>query len=122
MDPDWNIKFLIVEPGGMKTNYVGSSLQVSKRHPAYVSAKGGFNQILALLENTAAHGSFADPDVCAKVLYDAVAGQSARPLPTRLPMGLDASTFIRGDIKKTLEELDAWKAETESCSSNAFSF
>jgi len=84
LSPKWNIKFLILSPGGVKTNYA-SSINYLPRHPAYSNDPDApLNALIKYLEDPSVPDTWADPDKCAVVLFDAVVGQKDRPLPTRL--------------------------------------
>ncbi|KAL1965847.1 hypothetical protein VTN77DRAFT_5168 [Rasamsonia byssochlamydoides] len=119
MHPDWNINFLIVAPGGVRTNFAGPSLKLAPRHPAYDTTNGPLNQLLQYISNPASEASWCDPDVCAKLLFDTVVGQHERPLPTRLLMGGETIPLTKADIEKTLNEMETWKEETMRCSRGA---
>ncbi|KAF7585903.1 hypothetical protein BBP40_009885 [Aspergillus hancockii] len=121
MNPDWNIKFLIVAPGGIKTRF-GSSVQLPARHPAYDIPDSPLNQLLTYVANPAVQEMFSTPERCARVLFNAVVGQSQRPLPQRLLMGADTIPLIEEDIKRSLEEVEAWKGETVRCSSRGATY
>ncbi|KAJ5769167.1 NAD(P)-binding protein [Penicillium odoratum] len=111
--PEWNINLLIVAPGGVRTKFVESSSGIRPRHPAYDLPGGAFNQLAVYME---AQDTWCDPESCAKVLFDAVVGQSERPLPTRLLMGAETIDFMIYEIKGVLEDIDSWKGETARCS------
>ncbi|PLB50214.1 NAD(P)-binding protein [Aspergillus steynii IBT 23096] len=116
MNPDWNIKFLIIAPGGVRTNFAGSGLKLVPRHPAYESPTSQFSQLIEYITNPASQETWSDPDVCAQLLFDAVTGQKGRPLPTRLLMGAETIPLIKADIQQTLREIDAWSEEAVRCS------
>ncbi|GIJ90335.1 hypothetical protein Asppvi_009289 [Aspergillus pseudoviridinutans] len=116
MDPSWNIKFLLVLPGGVRTNFASTSIQATPRHPAYDHPGSPLTQLLEYVANPASQDTWSDPAICARLLVNAVVGQQERPLPVRLLMGAETIPLIRGDIERTLKEMDDWKAETESCS------
>ncbi|KAE8383521.1 hypothetical protein BDV26DRAFT_277145 [Aspergillus bertholletiae] len=115
MDPAWNINFMVVAPGGIKTNFV-SSVQFPPRHPAYDTPTSPLNQLLAYMTNPAVQETFSTPEKCARLLFDAVTGQAQRPLPRRLLMGAETIPLLEADLKLSADELDAWKEETMQCS------
>ncbi|KAJ5115097.1 NAD(P)-binding protein, partial [Penicillium alfredii] len=116
MDPDWNIKFLIVAPGGVRTNFAGPSLKLTPRHPVYDTPTSVLSQVIKYITNPAIQTTWSDPDICAQVLFDCVIKRHQRPLPMRLFMGAETIPLIRDDVAKTLEEVDAWEEETTRCS------
>jgi hypothetical protein len=115
VDPDWNIKFLIVAPGGVRTNFA-SSLKLAARHPAYDVPASSFSQLLNQISNIETQSAWCDPDVCARVLYDCVVGQHERLMPTRLLMGREAIHLTRKDVNSTLADIDSWEDQTVLCS------
>jgi NAD(P)-dependent dehydrogenase (short-subunit alcohol dehydrogenase family) len=116
MDPSWNIKFLLVLPGGVRTNFASTSAKATPRHPAYDHHSSPLTQLLEYVANPASQETWSDPDICARLLVNTVIAQRERPLPARLLMGAETIPLIRGDIERTLKEIYEWKAETESCS------
>ncbi|KAH8698616.1 putative 3-oxoacyl-reductase [Talaromyces proteolyticus] len=121
MKPEWNIRFMLVAPGGVRTNFAGSktsSMKVLPRHPAYDSPSHPLTQLLNYLEMPGVGDTWGDPEICAKLMYDTVVGKYDRPLPTRLLMGGDAVRLVKQDIEKTLQEIEIWEAESKICSPN----
>lgn len=114
--PEWNIKFLIVAPGGIRTNFTGPSLKFTSRHPAYDTPAGPLTQLMQYMTAPGTSDSFSDPDICAKLLFDIVVGQNERPMPSRLLMGAETIPLMQADIERTLKEIDEWKEETLKCS------
>lgn len=115
MDPNWHIKFLIVAPGGIKTNF-GTNIQFGNRHSAYDTPDGPFNQLMKYMMNPNLQETFSDSAKCAQVLFDAVLRQDERALPARLLMGGETIGLIEGESEKSAGELIAWREETMSCS------
>ncbi|KAJ5527050.1 hypothetical protein N7513_011209 [Penicillium frequentans] len=118
VDPSWGIKFLVVAPGGIQTNF-GSNVHLEHRHPAYDTLTSPFNQLVQYMMNPAVQETFSRPDQCAKVLFDAVVSQDQRPLPTRLLMGAETIPLSETENERVLEEVKAWKKETIECSAGA---
>ena len=85
---EWGIKFLVVAPGGIKTNF-SSNVQLKNRHPAYDTPTSPFNQLIRYMMNPAIRDSFSRANRCAEILFDTIVGQYQRPLPTRLLMGAE---------------------------------
>ena len=73
MHPDWNIHFMIVEPGGMKTEFSGSGFVQGARHPAYLDPSGPYNQLAAYMADPKSRDGWADPAVVARVTVDTIA-------------------------------------------------
>jgi hypothetical protein len=117
MNPDWNIDFMLVEPGGMKTEYSGSSFIQGARHPAYLDPKCPYNQLAAYMADPKSRDSWADPMVVARVMVDTVVRKGDRALPLRLPVGSDSWGMIKAENAVVDKELDEWKDVSQSCSS-----
>jgi NAD(P)-dependent dehydrogenase (short-subunit alcohol dehydrogenase family) len=116
MNPDWRIRFLVVAPGGIKSNF-GSNGKFLPRHPAYDTPDGPLNRLLTYMMDPAAQASFSEADDCAKVLFDVLVGQDERRLPGRLLLGPETLPLFGAEMKKTQEEMEAWRDVTVSTSS-----
>ncbi|KAI0376170.1 NAD(P)-binding protein [Hypomontagnella monticulosa] len=108
LDPAWGIHVCNLQPGGVKTRYVDTSLDTVFRHPAYESdPKGPLNGMLAFLKNTELHAGFATPEEVAAVIYRLVG--SGKRLPMRIPLGADAFTMMLAEVESVKEGLLEWK-------------
>lgn len=119
MKPEWNIRFLIAAPGGVRTNFAGSptaGMKIVSRHPAYDSPSHPLTQILGYLKMPGIADAWCDPKICAQLLFDTVTGKYDKPLPIRLLMGSDSVQGVNQELEKSLQEIEIWKAESESCS------
>ena len=117
MHPDWNIDFCIVEPGGVKSEFAGSSLVLSERHPAYVDPGCPYNTIANLLGNTKLkETAWGESKHCARVLFEVVASKNKRPLPLRLPLGKDAVDLILQDLEAFQNDVNGWREVAERTS------
>ncbi|GFF53969.1 uncharacterized oxidoreductase C162.03 [Aspergillus udagawae] len=116
MNPDWRIRFLVVAPGGIKSNF-GSNGKFLPRHPAYDTPDSPLNRLLTYMMDPAAQASFSEADDCAKVLFDVLVGQDERRLPGRLLLGPETLPLLGAEMKKTQEEMEAWRDVTVSTSS-----
>lgn len=116
MNPDWNIRFLVVAPGGTKSNF-GANGKFLPRHPAYDTPDGPLNRLIEYMMDPAAQASFSEADDCAKAFFDVLVGQDERPLPVRLLLGPEALPLLQAEMKKTQEEMEAWRDVTVSTSS-----
>jgi len=113
MFPEWGIKFLIAEPGGMKTDYAGRSMKVLEPHPAYLDPKAPTNLLRAYLATEGVDQTWAEPAAVAKLLVDVV---TEGKCPLRLPVGSTSWAMIKADVEATKKELDEWRTVSESCS------
>ncbi|RHZ43172.1 uncharacterized protein CDV56_101290 [Aspergillus thermomutatus] len=116
MHPDWRIRFLVVAPGGIKSNFGGNG-QFVPRHPAYDTPDGPLNQLLKYMMDPAAQASFSEADRCAKALFDVLVGQDERRLPGRLLLGPETIPLLEAEMQKSRQEMEAWKDVTVSTSS-----
>lgn len=116
MVPDWNINFVILEPGGVKSNFGTSSLKLIDRHPAYADE----DHPTRLMESFMLHGDMdkqtSDPVRVAEVVFDVVTGKvgDGKKLPLRLPLGVDGHAWIKGGLQARLKEVEDWKDVSES--------
>lgn len=106
---------MLVAPGGVRTNYLETSLSNSSRHPAYDIPTGGFNQLIGYIKGVD-QSTWCTPENCGQVLFDVVTGQDQRTLPTRLLMGVDALQATKGLTEGALKEIEEWKDVTIKCS------
>jgi|SRR6187402_2058240 len=103
---------MILSPGGVKTNFI-SNFKFLPRHPAYANdPEAPLNALIKYIRDPSLPDTWADPDKCAAVLFDAVLGQKERPLPRRLNLGADALPAMRGDVDLYLKEMKDWEEET----------
>jgi len=117
MAPDWNIKFLIVEPGGVKTKYADTTLTSftsETRLDVYKDPALPINQLLNYLETPGANANWAEPEKLAEVLYAYV--EKGGEMQLRLPLGSDAWTFQKVAYESWLKELE--NVKEVSCSTS----
>lgn len=108
---------MIAEPGGMKTEYSGSSFVQGARHPAYLDPGCPYNQLAAYMADPKSKDGWADPAVVARVVVDTVVRQGDKALPLRLPLGNDSWGMIKAENMAVDKELEEWKDVSQSCSS-----
>ncbi|OQE21946.1 hypothetical protein PENSTE_c011G06236 [Penicillium steckii] len=118
MNPNWIINLMVVAPGGIQTSF-GSNVQFTTRHPEYNTPASPLNQLLSYMTDTEVQMTFATPDSCARTVFDVVIGKDQRPLPRRLLIGAETISLMEADIKKTVDEMQSWKAETHRCSAKS---
>lgn len=118
MAPDWNINFLILEPGGVKSNFGTSSLKQIKPHPAYTDPKYPTRQIEKFMLEGDMDKQTSDPERVVEVVFDVVTGKTKGSddgkLPLRLPLGVDGYAWIKGTLQARLADLETWKDVSES--------
>lgn len=96
------VKVTVLEPGGMRTDWAGSSMAVHPVSPAYEPTVGAINAMRTTLMARAA----SDPAKVADVVLALV--EMAEP-PVRLLLGSDAVRFA-GQVERSRAESDAsWR-------------
>ena len=113
VNPEWNIRFLILEPGGTKTEFAKGSMVFGANHPAYTSPSCPTRQLQAYMADPESQKNWSDPALVAKALFEVV-GQ--KDMPLRLVTGADAYALLKGTEDARIQELERWKDLSESCS------
>ena len=116
MHPDWKIKFLILEPGGTKSQFSSSSMVKGPSHPSYTDPAMAVNQILKYFDDPKNLENWADPVLVAKAIFETVGRED---MPLRLATGRDAWQAIRASDEERSKEMDKWKEVSTSCSESA---
>ncbi|KAI0668252.1 hypothetical protein C8Q78DRAFT_993729 [Trametes maxima] len=119
LDPAWNIKVTLIEPGAFKTSvFEQDRMVVVPAPPVYdTPSLPGWHLRGAVLKNagqaydTTAELKQADPaKAVAKIIE---LGRLENP-PLRFAVGKDSIVSIRGKLKKVEEELDAYESWSEN--------
>jgi short-subunit dehydrogenase len=122
LDPEWHIRFVVFEPGSVKTRWSGENQGKGiVQHEAYrrPEGKGLATELIRNMRDAfelkigAEAGKVAE--VMVKVIVDREGSWGGREL-LRLPVGADSWALIRNDVKETEENLDKWRAVSESTS------
>ncbi|KAE8446400.1 hypothetical protein EG329_012005 [Mollisiaceae sp. DMI_Dod_QoI] len=115
MSPDWNINFLILEPGGVKSNFGTSSLKMIRPHPAYADESNPTRQMEKFMLEGDMDKQTADPERVAEVVFDVVTRKvGSGKLPLRLPLGVDGYSWIKATLEARLKDMEDWKEVSES--------
>lgn len=93
----------IVEPGGFRTDFAGSSTSIAAGHPDYDAVVGK----AARMQQAYDGKQPGDPKRGAQAILAVVAAE--RP-PLRLPLGSDAVAALERSDHARLEELATWRA------------
>jgi NAD(P)-dependent dehydrogenase (short-subunit alcohol dehydrogenase family) len=101
------LKVTIVEPGGFRTDWAGSSMAFAKPMEAYAPTIGFMREQLDLRSGNQP----GDPRKAAQAILKLVDMPEA---PLRLPLGNDALAVLRNGYKTTAEELERWAEITKS--------
>lgn len=115
------IKMTIVEPGGFRTDWAGSSMSFASPMKGYEPVIGAFREWIKTYSGTEP----GDPAKAAAVLFDI--SRLDEP-PLRLPLGVFAKQYLKEGYTTSLTELERWSSLTEATeidettdSSHAFS-
>ena len=103
------VRVTIVEPGGFRTDFAGSSTTIETGRPEYDAVVGA----AARMQRTYDGSQPGDPRRGAQAVLEIV--NAANP-PLRLPLGRDAVSAIEASDRARLEELEQWRAL--SCSTD----
>jgi NAD(P)-dependent dehydrogenase (short-subunit alcohol dehydrogenase family) len=99
------IRVTIVEPGGFRTDWAGSSMAINEPGPDYQATVG------RMIELTRGHTPVGDPAKAAAAILRIV---DADEPPLHLPLGNDAVDLIRATDQSRLAELDRWEELSRS--------
>jgi NAD(P)-dependent dehydrogenase (short-subunit alcohol dehydrogenase family) len=115
------IKMTIVEPGGFRTDWAGSSMSFASPMKGYEPVIGAFREWIKTYSGTEP----GDPAKAAAVLFNI--SRLDEP-PLRLPLGVFAKQYLKEGYTTSLTELERWSSLTEATeidettdSSHAFS-
>jgi NAD(P)-dependent dehydrogenase (short-subunit alcohol dehydrogenase family) len=97
------VKVTVIEPGGFRTDFAGSSTSLAEGRPEYDAVVGA----TARMQREYNRKQPGDPARAAQVILE-VAGMD-RP-PFRLALGSDAVNAIEKADRARLEELERWRA------------
>ncbi|WP_333770579.1 SDR family NAD(P)-dependent oxidoreductase [Streptomyces sp. IBSBF 2435] len=100
------IKVTVLEPGGMRTDWAGSSMRVDPIRPEYAGTVG----VMAAMHGPEALGA-SDPAKVARLVLDVVALDEP---PLRLLVGPDAYAYATAAGRALLAEDERWRALSES--------
>ena len=97
VNPDWNINFTCVEPGGFRTDFFSRSMTYTeKTHPAY-----GHVDVAAAMKKMH-EVQMGDPPKGARAIYEAAV--LPKP-PARLLLGTDAYEWYQGKLEEWSGEM-----------------
>ncbi|KQS67536.1 oxidoreductase [Methylobacterium sp. Leaf361] len=98
----FGVHVTIVEPGGFRTDFAGSSTRVAEGNPAYAETVGK----VAAMQRSYDGKQPGDPERAARAMMAVV---SAKAPPLRLVLGSDAYARAEAGDEARLAELRAWR-------------
>jgi NAD(P)-dependent dehydrogenase (short-subunit alcohol dehydrogenase family) len=101
------IKMTIVEPGGFRTDWAGSSMSFASPMKGYEPVIGAFREWIKTYSGTEP----GDPAKAAAVLFNI--SRLDEP-PLRLPLGVFAKQYLKEGYTTSLTELERWSSLTEA--------
>ncbi|OAG10476.1 short-chain dehydrogenase [Paraphaeosphaeria sporulosa] len=104
---EWDIHFLCVEPGGVKSKYAETGMSTfdeANRLEVYKDPNMPTNQLLKYIESPGAAKNWAEPERVAEVLYGYV--KKGGEMPLRLPLGSDAWGLLKAAAESNAKELE----------------
>ncbi|OSC98198.1 NAD-P-binding protein [Trametes coccinea BRFM310] len=104
LDPKWNIKVVLIEPGWFKTQGLANAV-IPPRHPAYSSPDLPSNQLRA------AWGTFDPPGDANKAVETFYRIAALPDPPLHFPVGEDAVSAVKqkiAQLEKALQEYGSW--------------
>jgi NAD(P)-dependent dehydrogenase (short-subunit alcohol dehydrogenase family) len=105
--PEWNIHFCLIEPGGVKTDYLSRSMIQIEPHPAYSAPDTPARLLDQYMDDPEASKSWADVDAVTRAMYTILA--SGKAIPLRVPLGPDSWGVLKLENDKAGQLLDEWK-------------
>lgn len=103
----FGVRVTIVEPGGFRTDFAGSSTRIADGNPAYADTVGR----TAAMQRDFDGRQPGDPDRAAQAM---LAVTRADNPPLRLVLGRDACSRAEQADHARLDELHRWRATSES--------
>jgi len=108
MNPDWNINFCIIEPGGVKTGFEGHSKALITPHPAYAAPTMPSRVLEHYVEMgvKSGVGMMETTDVSETIFKIASRGER---VPLRVPLGATAWKMAKSRAEGFVKELEGVK-------------
>lgn len=108
MLPEWNIKAVIIEPGGFQTEWKGSSMERVPPHPLYAHPTSPTSLFKQMSDNVTYIG---DPSRAGKAM---MAVASLPNPPARIQLGTESVTMIKMKAQKTIDDAIAYEELSHS--------
>lgn len=106
MDPSWNITATIIQLGGFRTEWGGSSLKIFPSPPQYTNPSSPCLQFRnAVFRGTGDQDALGDPAKAGKAMI-AIADMPSVPL--RFQLGTESRAIVTGKAKETLQNAEKY--------------
>ncbi|MFJ6088458.1 SDR family NAD(P)-dependent oxidoreductase [Streptomyces sp. NPDC092369] len=107
----FGVKVTVLEPGGMRTDWAGSSMTVPPISEPYQQTVGAFSEAIRNQDPKAAAAHSADPAKVAQTILDLAGREDA---PVRLLLGVDAVQYATAAAQALAESDEKWRPVSES--------
>jgi NAD(P)-dependent dehydrogenase (short-subunit alcohol dehydrogenase family) len=107
----FGVKVTVLEPGGMRTDWAGSSMTIPPISEPYRQTVGAFADMLRHSDPEAAQANSADPVRVATIIADLAGRDDA---PVRILLGKDAVQYWDGAAAALAESDAKWREVSES--------
>lgn len=107
----FGVKVTVLEPGAMRTDWAGSSMNIPPVSEPYQQTVGAFADMMRTMGPEVAAANSADPAKVARIILDLAGRDDA---PARLLIGRDAVIYWRDASKVLAESDEAWGPVSES--------
>ncbi|WP_369192221.1 SDR family NAD(P)-dependent oxidoreductase [Streptomyces sp. R08] len=107
----FNVKVTVLEPGGMRTDWAGSSMTIPPISEPYQQTVGAFVGMIRDADPDTAAANSADPDRVAQTVVELVARDD---VPVRLLLGRDAVQYAGAAAQAQAESDEKWRPLSES--------
>ncbi|KAH7890341.1 hypothetical protein F5I97DRAFT_1800051 [Phlebopus sp. FC_14] len=104
LDPAWNIKVTLIEPGPFRTKIVKENIRVSSQHPAYSDPASPSSQFRAYITSAAVDG---DADKATATIEKLVHLDNP---PVRLPLHKKSVASAREKAQSILDDVAAYES------------
>ncbi|KAJ3488438.1 hypothetical protein NLI96_g2858 [Meripilus lineatus] len=109
LDPAWNIKISLIEPGTFTTPAINENNVKVPPHPAYTNPNLEANKVRGFLDGAAAAVG-GDPNKAVARFYE-LAHLDQPPL--RFTIGKDAIVFVRQQVERIVADIDQYESWSE---------
>ncbi|WP_446041879.1 SDR family NAD(P)-dependent oxidoreductase [Streptomyces sp. SID1121] len=107
----FGVKVTVLEPGGMRTDWAGSSMTIPPISPPYEQTVGAFADMIRVSDTEAIAANSADPAKVAGIVVNLAGREDA---PTQILLGRDALQYWEAASKALAESDEKWRPISES--------